>query len=155
MIGGNGPRMLKVAAHYADTWNTFGGMDVKSFDEMLIRTRDRNTRLDEYCSEIGRDPTTLRRSVLIFTNEEYQRIYSIPGAFEEIVKRYLEMGFAEIIFFYPFAPILMPMFEQIVNEAIPKLRSIKQNSDLFKQALWWALKYLHNKYSINNHVAVE
>jgi alkanesulfonate monooxygenase SsuD/methylene tetrahydromethanopterin reductase-like flavin-dependent oxidoreductase (luciferase family) len=129
MIGGNGPRMLKVAAHYADTWNTFGGMDVKSFDEMLIRTRDRNTRLDEYCSEIGRDPTTIRRSVLIFTNEEYQRIYSIPGAFEEIVKRYLEMGISEIIFFYPFAPILMPMFEQIVNEAIPKLRSIKQNAD--------------------------
>jgi hypothetical protein len=62
-------------------------------------------------------------------NDEYQRIYSIPGAFEEIVKRYLEMGISEIIFFYPFAPILMPMFEQIVNEAIPQLRSINPNAD--------------------------
>ena len=123
MIGGNRPRMYKLAAQYADTWNTFGGMDVKSFDEMLMLTRDRNTRLDEYCSEIDRDPTTLRRSVLIYTNEEYQRIYSVPGAFEEIVKRYLEIGISEIIFFYPFAPMLEPMFEQIVNEAIPRMRS--------------------------------
>jgi alkanesulfonate monooxygenase SsuD/methylene tetrahydromethanopterin reductase-like flavin-dependent oxidoreductase (luciferase family) len=122
-IGGNGPRMLKIAARYADTWNTFGGLDIKSFEEMLTVTHGRNTRLDEYCAEIGRDPTTLRRSVLIFTHEEYQKIYSVPGAFEEIVKQYLEIGISEIVFFYPFVPMLMPMFEQIVNEAIPRLRS--------------------------------
>jgi alkanesulfonate monooxygenase SsuD/methylene tetrahydromethanopterin reductase-like flavin-dependent oxidoreductase (luciferase family) len=122
MIGGNGPRMLKIAAQYADTWNTFGGENVKSFEEMLTLTRERNIRLDGYCIEIGRDPTTLRRSVLIYTNEEYQKIYSLPGAFADIVKRYREIGITEIIFFYPFVPILMPMFEQIVNEAIPRLR---------------------------------
>ena len=123
MIGGNGPRMLKIAAQYADTWNTFGGIDIKSFAEMLSLTRERNTFLDKYCAEIGRDPTTLRRSVLIYTQEEYQRIYSVPGAFEEIVKRYQEIGITEIIFFYPFTPMLMPMFEHIVNDAIPRLRS--------------------------------
>ncbi len=123
MIGGNKPRMLKIAAEFADTWNTFGGMEIKSFDEMLAVTRERNLRLDEYCVEIGRDPTTLRRSVLIFTHEEYQRLYSVPGDFEEIVKRYQEIGISEIVFFYPFVPMLMPMFEQIVNEAIPRLRS--------------------------------
>jgi len=123
MIGGNGPRMLKIAAQYADTWNTFGGIDIKSFEEMLSLTRDRNVRLEKYCAEIGRDPTTLRRSVLIYTNEEYQRLYSVPGAFEEIVKRYQEIGITEIVFFYPFVPMLMPMFEQIINEAIPRLRS--------------------------------
>lgn len=123
MIGGNGPRMLKIAAVHADTWNTFGGVDVKSCEEMLTRTRERNRQMDEYCSDIGRDPQTLRRSVLIFTNEEYQRLYSIPGAFEDIVKCYLDIGFTEIVFFYPFITMLMPMFEHIVNEAIPRLRS--------------------------------
>ena len=122
MVGGNGPRMLKIAAEYADTWNTFGGVGIKSFDEMLKVTHARNTRLDEYCAQIGRDPTSLRRSVLIFTQEEYQKLYSQPGAFEEIVKRYQEIGISEIVFFYPFVPMLMPMFEQIVNEAIPRLR---------------------------------
>ena len=46
MIGGNGPRMLKIAAQYADTWNTFGGMDVKSCEEMLTLTCKRNKRID-------------------------------------------------------------------------------------------------------------
>ena len=122
MIGGNGPRMLKIAAQYADTWNTFGGIDVKSFDEMLVLTRERNACLEKYCAEIGRDPTTLRRSVLIYTDEEYQSIYSVPRAFEEIVKRYMEIGITEIIFFYPFTPLLMPMFERIVYKSIPHLR---------------------------------
>jgi alkanesulfonate monooxygenase SsuD/methylene tetrahydromethanopterin reductase-like flavin-dependent oxidoreductase (luciferase family) len=122
MIGANGARMLKIAAQYADTWNTFGGINVKSFEEMLTLTRERNIRLNEYCAEIGRDPTTLRRSVLIFTNEEYKRIYAVPGAFAEIVHRYWEIGITEIIFFYPFTPMLMPMFERIVNESIPRLR---------------------------------
>ena len=128
MIGGNGPRMLKIAAQYADTWNTFGGINVKSFEEMLTLTRHRNVMLDGYCAEIGRDPTALRRSVLIYTNEEYQRIYSVPGAFEEIVKRYQEIGITEIIFFYPSAPMLMPIFEHIITEAIPRLRSDNQRT---------------------------
>jgi hypothetical protein len=89
---------------------------------MLTLTRERNIRLNEYCAEIGRDPATLRRSVLIFTNEEYKKIYTTPGAFEEIIQRYWDIGITEIIFFYPFAPMLMPMFERIVNESIPRLR---------------------------------
>jgi len=122
MIGANGPRMLKIAAKFADTWNTFGGTDSMSPTEMLTLTHERNTRLDAYCAEIGRDPTTLRRSVLIYTQEEYMQIYSRPGAFEEIIKRYWEIGITEFIFFYPFAPMMMPLFEQIANEAIPRLR---------------------------------
>ncbi len=123
MIGGNKPRMLKIAARYADTWNTFGGEEVTSCTEMLSLTLERNNLLNRYCAEIGSDPSTLRRSVLIYTHEEYQQLYAIPGAFEEIVKRYVDIGISEIVFFYPFVPMLMPMFERIVNEAIPRLRS--------------------------------
>ena len=129
MIGGNRRRMLRIAAQYADTWNTFGGIEVQSFAEMIALTRERNRNLDEYCAEIGRDPSSLRRSVLLFTHEEYQRLYSTPGEFEEIVKRYLEIGISEIIFFYPFVPMLMPMFEHIVHEAIPRLRCENQTSE--------------------------
>jgi alkanesulfonate monooxygenase SsuD/methylene tetrahydromethanopterin reductase-like flavin-dependent oxidoreductase (luciferase family) len=123
MIGGNGPRMLKIAAQYADTWNTFGGIDVQSLNEMITLTCKRNALVDRYCAEIGRDPTTLRRSVLIYTNEEYKRLYTMPGEFEEIVKHYVEIGIREIIFFYPFVPMMMPMFDYIVNESIPRLKS--------------------------------
>jgi alkanesulfonate monooxygenase SsuD/methylene tetrahydromethanopterin reductase-like flavin-dependent oxidoreductase (luciferase family) len=122
MIGANGPRMLKLVARYADIWNTFGGVDIKSSAEMLTLTRKRNRKLDEHCAEIGRDPTTLRRSVLIYTHEEYVQLYSQPGAFEAIVKSYWEIGISEFYFFYPFAPMMMPMFEHIASEAIPRLR---------------------------------
>ncbi len=125
MIGANGPRMLKIVARYADTWNTFGGVDIKSPDEMLALTRARNAQLNEYCAEIGRDPTTLRRSILIYTEEEYMKMYSQPRAFEEIVNRYREIGITEFVFFYPFVPMMMPMFEQIVTEAIPRLKESK------------------------------
>jgi hypothetical protein len=47
----------------------------------------------------------------------------MPGAFEEIVNRYQEIGITEIVFFYPFIPMLMPMFEHIVNDVIPRLRN--------------------------------
>jgi alkanesulfonate monooxygenase SsuD/methylene tetrahydromethanopterin reductase-like flavin-dependent oxidoreductase (luciferase family) len=123
MVGGNGPRMQKIAARYADTWNTFGGVDIKSSAEMLSVTCTRNTLMNRFCEEIGRDPSSLRRSVLIYTHEDYQQLYSVPGAFEDIVKRYMEIGITEFIFFYPFVPMLMPMFEQIINEAIPRLRA--------------------------------
>jgi hypothetical protein len=122
MIGANGPRMLKIVAKFADTWNTFGGVDIETPAEMQACTRERNLLLDRYCAEIGRDPTTLRRSVLIYTQEEYMQIYSMPGAFEDIIKRYWEIGITEFIFFYPFAPMMMPLFEHIANEAIPRLR---------------------------------
>jgi len=122
MIGANGSRMLTIAAQYADTWNTFGGSEIKSPGEMLTITRDRNRKLDTYCAEIGRDPATLRRSMLIYTQEEYMQMYSQPGAFEEIIKRYREIGISEFVFFYPFTPMMMPMFERIVNEVIPRLR---------------------------------
>ncbi len=122
MVGGNGPRMLKIAARFADTWNTFGGLQVKTHKEMLELTRQRNQRLDEYCLEIGREPATLRRSVFIFTDEEYRQLYGVPGMFETIVKNYQVIGINEIIFIYPFVPEIMPMFEKIVYEAIPRLR---------------------------------
>src|SRR6266851_2618663 len=47
VIGAFGPRMLKIVAKYADTWNAFG---------TPAEMRERNQMLDDYCREIGRDP---------------------------------------------------------------------------------------------------
>src|SRR5260370_17112970 len=54
VIGAFGPRMLKIVAKYADTWNAFG---------TPAEMRERNQMLDDYCREIGRDPETLDRSI--------------------------------------------------------------------------------------------
>ena len=54
MLGAHKSRMLRIVAQYADTWNSFG-----TPDEM----RERNAMLDEHCAAIGRDPSTIVRSL--------------------------------------------------------------------------------------------
>src|SRR6266508_1634998 len=65
-IAANGPAMLKIAAKYANTWNTYLASPM-SLTEALDVVRQRNILLDEYCSEIGRDAHEIRRSILIWT----------------------------------------------------------------------------------------
>ena len=57
LVASKGPRMLRLTATWADAWNTawFGRVD----DRLRTRLRD----LDEACAAVGRDPTTLRRTV--------------------------------------------------------------------------------------------
>lgn len=54
LLGAFGPRMLRLAARYADEWN------VSSTSPAEYRRL--SLRLDDACTEIGRDPSTLRRS---------------------------------------------------------------------------------------------
>jgi len=53
-IGASGPRTLMLTARHADVWNASG-----SPEELT----ELSTRLDELCVAIGRDPSTIRRSV--------------------------------------------------------------------------------------------
>lgn len=54
LIAGGGEKMLRVVARHADIWNTFAE------GEDLVRKLG---LLDRYCAEIGRDPSTIERSV--------------------------------------------------------------------------------------------
>jgi alkanesulfonate monooxygenase SsuD/methylene tetrahydromethanopterin reductase-like flavin-dependent oxidoreductase (luciferase family) len=58
LIGGSGMRStLPLVARYADEWNlTTASLEVY---------RARNRRLAELCAELGREPTTIRRSVAV------------------------------------------------------------------------------------------
>lgn len=57
LIGGEGERVtLRLAAIHADIWNGFG--PVETFAH-------KNHVLDEWCARIGRDPSTIERSVLL------------------------------------------------------------------------------------------
>jgi alkanesulfonate monooxygenase SsuD/methylene tetrahydromethanopterin reductase-like flavin-dependent oxidoreductase (luciferase family) len=122
MLATNDQSMLRTVAAYADTWITFGGMDMKSLAETLAAVREQNTVVDRYCYEINRDPSTVRRSAFIRTEEEYAKIYSAPGAFEDIIKRYWDMGVKEFILFYPPSPSLVSALERLANEVMPRLR---------------------------------
>jgi alkanesulfonate monooxygenase SsuD/methylene tetrahydromethanopterin reductase-like flavin-dependent oxidoreductase (luciferase family) len=62
MIGsGVGPRMIHLAACYADSWNTW----MHSTNNSAAGVAPLRTLLDTACAEVGRDPTTLERSVAV------------------------------------------------------------------------------------------
>ena len=57
LIGGNGERRtLRLVAQYADMWNGYG-------DAETIRTK--NSVIDRWCAEVGRDPREIERTVWI------------------------------------------------------------------------------------------
>jgi alkanesulfonate monooxygenase SsuD/methylene tetrahydromethanopterin reductase-like flavin-dependent oxidoreductase (luciferase family) len=122
-IGAMGNTMLKIAAKYADTWNTYGGDWGIPVDQILEGTRKRNQQLDRYCERIGRDPTTLRRSLLYFTPFA-EVLFESEEIFETFVQQYREAGISEFILFYPewYTEDQLPKFEHIAREVIPKLR---------------------------------
>jgi alkanesulfonate monooxygenase SsuD/methylene tetrahydromethanopterin reductase-like flavin-dependent oxidoreductase (luciferase family) len=57
LVGGLGPRMMRLAARYADGWNAW--IPNKSRPGEIPPLRE---RLDAACREVGRDPTSLERS---------------------------------------------------------------------------------------------
>jgi len=121
-IGAMGSDMLKHVARYADTWNSFGGSPDMSKEEKLEKTRQRNALLNEYCAKIGRDPQTLRRSLLVFLPEA-GIIFDSVDTFLDIVQRYRDVGITEFIFYYPFSDKQLSTFERIARDVIPKLRA--------------------------------
>lgn len=113
---------LKIAAEYSDTWVSFGADFGSPVEIVLERTQKRCGFLDKYCEKIGRDPGSIRRSLLIFGHEA-NTAFASEEQFIEIVERYTEIGINELIFFYPFfAPEQIPIFEKIAKETIPSLR---------------------------------
>ena len=119
-IAAHGPKMLKIAAHHGDTWSSMGGFNL-SPEELLAVTCQRNKTLDEYCSEIGRDPSTLRRSLLLWPPIR-EMVYQSVDAFMDIVGPYIECGIDEFVLAYPTKDEQLPTFEQIATEGIAKLR---------------------------------
>lgn len=58
-----GPVTIKLAAQYADSWNPYV-MRPSSPEDALRLTRDRIGMLEDACATIGRDPSTIVRSLL-------------------------------------------------------------------------------------------
>ena len=125
LIAALGPAMTKLAARYADIWNTFSWCS--TFEERLEEIRQRNELVNEYCREIGRDRQSLRRSYLMFDPEARRRhglisYYESEGVFRETVLGFVDVGITEFLLYYPFSEEQLPVFEKIAREVIPELK---------------------------------
>jgi alkanesulfonate monooxygenase SsuD/methylene tetrahydromethanopterin reductase-like flavin-dependent oxidoreductase (luciferase family) len=113
-LGAFGPRMLKIAAVHADTWNAFGDVD---------EIRERNVLLDQYCLEIGRSPNSLGRSLYGWAKNADTDPWQSLDAFEDVVGRYMEAGMNEFILDQP-RDEQIGVMEKAASGAIPGLRAV-------------------------------
>jgi alkanesulfonate monooxygenase SsuD/methylene tetrahydromethanopterin reductase-like flavin-dependent oxidoreductase (luciferase family) len=135
VIAAQAPSSLRLAAQFADGWNTLGGQSQSSsglprlpLDEAVARTREAVQQLERYCSEVGRDPTTIRRSVLALRADPVP--LSSLDAFDEFVGRYAAVGIEEFVFYWPpianvrsgepISAAQQATFEQIAGERVAK-----------------------------------
>jgi alkanesulfonate monooxygenase SsuD/methylene tetrahydromethanopterin reductase-like flavin-dependent oxidoreductase (luciferase family) len=122
-VAAHGPKMLRVAAEFADGWSSWGGYDVETEDRFLTITKERAERFDDLCVERGRDPTTIRHSLVCFPpltpweSVEY---------FRNMVGRFGGIGIDEYVLYWPqhwrSAPHEDAVFEQVAREVMPELR---------------------------------
>lgn len=83
LLAGRSTPMLRVIAEHADIWNVPGG-DI----EDAVR---RAATLDRFCAEIGRDPSSILRSVVIPVS------YDQPEATRTAVAQAVDAGFLHIV----------------------------------------------------------
>ncbi|GAA2886354.1 LLM class flavin-dependent oxidoreductase [Pseudonocardia halophobica] len=87
MIGGRAAATLRVVAEHADLWNIPGG-DIADCVE-------RSALLDRYCAEIGRDPSSIVRSVHLPVS------YDRPDVARAAIDEALGAGFRHVVLGLP------------------------------------------------------
>jgi alkanesulfonate monooxygenase SsuD/methylene tetrahydromethanopterin reductase-like flavin-dependent oxidoreductase (luciferase family) len=122
-IAAHGPKMLRIAAEFADSWSQWGGYEVVTEKDLFGVTRDRCHRFDDLCVTVGRDPTTIRHSLVCFPP---LTPWESTDYFGEMVARYGDLGIDEFVVYWPQnwrdAPHEDAVFEEVCAELIPTLR---------------------------------
>jgi alkanesulfonate monooxygenase SsuD/methylene tetrahydromethanopterin reductase-like flavin-dependent oxidoreductase (luciferase family) len=83
MIGGRSSALLRVVAEHADLWNIPGGD--------IADAVSRSALLDRYCTEIGRDPAAITRSIHLAVS------YDRPADTREAIREALDAGFGHVV----------------------------------------------------------
>lgn len=125
IVAALGRTMIKYAARYADNWNTMSFR--QSFEERLEETRQRVEMVEEACAKAGRDPSTLRRSFLMFdpaarASGGVYSYYESTDAFSDQAGRLMELGFTELGLYFPLVEAQRPVFERIAQDVIPAMK---------------------------------
>jgi alkanesulfonate monooxygenase SsuD/methylene tetrahydromethanopterin reductase-like flavin-dependent oxidoreductase (luciferase family) len=127
-LAAGGPVTMQFAASQADSWSQIpdtmgGGEHLTTAAACLDIVRSRNAHMDDFCAAVGRDPETLRRSILAGGGVTPDTPWSSPEAFRDFVGRYMEAGVNEFIFYYPSrVEKAEGHYERIAREVIPDLK---------------------------------
>lgn len=126
MVAALAPRMMRLTARHADIWNTMS-FDA-DFSTQIEELSARAALMDDICREVGRDPSTLRRSVLLFDAEARAgggrlRYLDDLGLFGRLVDELSAVGYTDIGIYYPAVDAQMAAFRSIGRDVLPELRA--------------------------------
>ena len=124
LIGAKGPRMLRLAATYADLWNAEGPM---RGPEEIIPLRAAG---DAACAAVGRDPATLGRSASVVVNlplmqAQHGQPESVaseqpesvsPEGIAQMLRNYAQEGLSHVqLWLVPSTIASLEWFDQVFN----------------------------------------
>jgi len=118
LIAAHRPRMIRLAARYADQWDTFPEMAETATDGVTTTVAERVAAFDAACRGAGRDPATIRRSTWTEAEED---VTSSKG-FEAFVRTHRALGFTDFSI-VPWDEASPDVLERIARETIPALRA--------------------------------
>lgn len=121
-----GPRMLRHTARLADGWNTMSFSP--DFDVQLEELTERSRRMDDLCTEVGREPGTLRRGVNLFDARARAaggliRYYDDEDLFSRLVTGCRAAGYTDLGLYYPADPSQREAFARLARDVVPALRN--------------------------------
>jgi alkanesulfonate monooxygenase SsuD/methylene tetrahydromethanopterin reductase-like flavin-dependent oxidoreductase (luciferase family) len=124
-IAAHGPKMLQIAARFADGWSQWGGSDVVTEADFHQVTAERCARFDELVDALGRDPLDIRHSLVCYPP---LTPWESPDYFTDMVGRFRSVGIDEFVLYWPTtwrpkAAHEQQVFKKVVAETIPQLRT--------------------------------
>lgn len=124
-IAALGPKMMRIAAKYADNWNSLSFAD--NFEAQLAETKDRVARMQDYLTDAGRDPATVRFSYQMFDPASRASggaitYYGSDNRFLDMAEALIELGISELGPYYPALESQYPDFDRMAQKLIPELK---------------------------------
>ena len=116
LIAAHRPRMLRIAARYADQWDTFAAMPGAATDGVTSGLADQLRALDDACDAIGRDPAEIRRSTWATAD-----VWQSEASYLDFVRHHQRIGFTDLTTVLPGADA-MPLLRHVATEVLPALR---------------------------------
>lgn len=117
LIAAHRPRMLRLAAAYADQWDTFVALPDTATDGVETEVAERVRYLDNACRAIGRDPAEIRRSTWTHAASALKD----EGTYLEFVNRHRALGFTDFSTTMP-SNAQLPLLRQLAERVLPELR---------------------------------
>ncbi len=117
LVAATGDRALGVTARWADIWNCYLGDP--DLDTSFARLSDRAAILDGHCDRIGRDPSTIRRSLLVGPGNPDPWAHN--DALIEVVERFSPLGFTDFVAFSP-PPEQLSVYDHVTQHVLAALR---------------------------------